>query len=414
MSVEIVHPLPIEALEGWARTMAITFLDSPEAEDQRRWRDAMRLLWTPEHYWGARDGDQWVGTLGASTQGLTVPGTDARIPADALTMVTVAATHRRRGLLTTMLTDSLTTARDRGDAVSMLWAAEWAIYWRFGYAPATVNVEYTLNPRRPGARIEAGGDGTVRQVSAERLSEVGPAIFDRAAGQRGGHLQRTPRWWSFSLGLDGFPESLVDGKPPIGILHEGPDGPDGFLRWVPKGSGDADGVQVVDFCTASDAAYRGLWHYLTSMDLVETIAIGHRPIDEPLRWLLPDGRALHIDSALDGLWLRLLDVPAALSARRYAVEDRLVLEVVDDDIGGFAAGRYVLDGGPDGAKCQASTVDTPDLRVHQRALAMAYLGGTSLHGQAIAGRVEELTPGALRRADALFMTPAAPWCATGF
>jgi len=114
------------------------------------------------------------------------------------------------------------------------------------------------------------------------------------------------------------------------------------------------------------------------------------------------------------LWLRLLDVPAALSARRYAVEDRLVVEVGDDDIGGFAAGRYVLDGGPDGAKCTPSTVDTPDLRVHQRALAAAYLGGTSLHSQLIAGRVDELTTGALRRADAMFATPTAPWCATGF
>jgi len=133
-----------------------------------------------------------------------------------------------------------------------------------------------------------------------------------------------------------------------------------------------------------------------------------------VRWLLPDGRALRGSYVADGLWLRLLDVPAALSARRYQVADRLVLEVVDDDAGGFAAGRYVLDGGPDGAKCQASTVDTPDLRVHQRALAMAYLGGTSLRSQLIAGRVEELTTGALRRADAMFLTPTAPWCATGF
>ena len=139
-----------------------------------------------------------------------------------------------------------------------------------------------------------------------------------------------------------------------------------------------------------------------------------RRIDEPVRWLLPDGRALRATYLADGLWLRLLDVPAALSARRYQVADRLVLEIVDDDIGGYAAGRYVLDGGPDGAKCLPSTVDTPDLRVHQRALAATYLGGNSLHAQAITGRVDEISTGALRRADAMFATPIAPWCATGF
>jgi predicted acetyltransferase len=114
------------------------------------------------------------------------------------------------------------------------------------------------------------------------------------------------------------------------------------------------------------------------------------------------------------MWLRLLDLPAALSARRYAVADRVVLEVIDDDIGGFATGRYVLDAGPDGATCTPSSAEPADLLVHQRALAAAYLGGFSLRSQAIAGRIDEQKPGALRRADAMFATPMAPWCATGF
>jgi predicted acetyltransferase len=219
------------------------------------------------------------------------------------------------------------------------------------------------------------------------------------------------------LGLEGYPVTTFDGKVRNHILHEGPEGADGLLTWVPGRpvpETHDPSVEVLELFAASDAAYRDLWAYITSLDLVGQIRLHRRPVDEPVRWLLPDARALRGSYVADGLWLRLLDVPAALSARRYQVADRLVLEVVDDDAGGFAAGRYVLDGGPDGAKCQASTVDTPDLRVHQRALAMAYLGGTSLQSQLIAGRVEELTAGALRRADAMFLTPTAPWCATGF
>jgi predicted acetyltransferase len=416
--VEIVHPMPADELEGWTETMAITFLDYSGRNDQSARRlDALRRDWLPDRFWGARDGRQWVGTLGAWPARLTVPGTDATLPADALTMVTVAATHRRRGLLTSMLTESLHAARDRGDAVSILWAAEWPIYGRFGYAPATISANYTLSTRASGGSLGAGG-GTLRRVEPAELGPVAPGIFARAAAQRAGNIDRSQSWWNRTLGLDGYPENLFSDKPSINVLHEGADGPDGFLAWRPDNSFDIDGtsggVSVVDLCAATESAYRELWSYLASMDLVGTVELHRRPIDEPVRWLLRDGRALRLDYAGDGIWLRLLDVPAALSGRRYAVSDRLVFEIVDDDIGGFAAGRYVLEGGPDSAKCMPSTVDNPELRVHQRALAAAYLGGYSLHGQAIAGRIDELSAGALRRADAMFATPTAPWCATGF
>lgn len=413
--VEIVHPVPVEEVPGWAETLAITFLDDPSSDESARWIEKMSRWWLPERFWGVRAGGRWVGTLGAWPRTLTVPGGET-VPADALTMVTVAGTHRRRGLLTRMLSASLSAARDRGDAVSILWAAEWPIYWRFGYAPATVNATYTLPPRSPGARLDRGGSemGTLRRVDTDEIGALGPDIFARASRQRAGNIDRPESWWHATLGLEGYPAPRVDGRRPIHILHEGPDGADGYVAWTADGEST---VNVLDLCAANDAAYRDLWSYLSSLDLVEKINLRRRPVDEPVRWLLPDGRALQQTTANDGLWVRLLDVPAALGARRYAVPDRLVFEVVDDDIGGFAAGRYVLEGGPDGAKCLPSTVDSADLRVHQRALAAAYLGGTSLRGLptgAITGRVDELSPGAVRRADAMFATPLAPWCATGF
>src|SRR6266540_3996672 len=137
MAVEIVHPLPVDEVKGWAATMATAFLEQPGGEEHERWVDAFRLSWDAERRWGARADGRWVGTLGSWDRTLTVPAFDgkpAEIPADALAMVSVAATHRRRGLLTAMLTDSLRAARERGDAVSILFAAEWSIYGRFAHA----------------------------------------------------------------------------------------------------------------------------------------------------------------------------------------------------------------------------------------------------------------------------------------
>jgi predicted acetyltransferase len=406
--VDIVHPVPVEEVPAWAETLTITFLNDPTDEEHQRFTVRMQRDWLPERFWGARAHGRWVGTLGAWPRTLTVPGGET-VPADALTMVSVAATHRRRGLLTRMLTESLSAAHQRGDAVSILWAAEWPIYGRFGYAPAVINASYTLHPRSPGGRLDVG-DATLRHVDADELGALGPEIFDRAARQRAGNIDRPSHWWKGMLGLDGYPQPRFDGKWPAHVVHEGSDGPDGYIAWTARD----EAVDVLDLCAATDSAYRGLWAYVSSLDLVERVTVARRPVDEPVRWLLPDGRALEQSETVDGIWLRLLDVPAALSARRYSVSDRLVLDVVDDDVGGFAAGRYVLEGGPDGAKCLPSTVDSANLRVHQRALAAAYLGGYSLHAQAITGRVAELTPGALRRADAMFATPLAPWCATGF
>ena len=418
--VEVVHPLPVEHVEAWAATMATTFLDDATSDDRRRRVESLRLSWDPERRWGARDGEAWVGTLGSFERTLTVPGLDgklAEVAADALTMVTVAGTHRRRGLLTAMLSDSLQAARDRGDAVSILWAAEWPIYGRFGYAPASITASYVLRPRAPGGTVAPTGTGTVRQADAARMGAHAPAVFDAARHLRAGNIDRPADWWSHCLGRDGYPDPS-GGATLHHFLHEGPDGADGFVAWSPVRSFDIDGstgaIDVVDLCAANESAYRDLWAYLASLDVVGEITLSRRPVDEPVRWLLPDGRALRQTYAGDALWLRLLDVPAALSARGYATADRLVIDVVDDDHGGFATGRYVLDAAPDGGTCTPAGGATADLRVHQRALAAACLGGFSLHSQAIAGRVDELTPNALRRADAMFATPSAPWCATGF
>ncbi|HET9126028.1 MAG TPA: sterol carrier protein domain-containing protein [Solirubrobacteraceae bacterium] len=200
------------------------------------------------------------------------------------------------------------------------------------------------------------------------------------------------------------------------LIHEGDDGPDGILAWS---AGDAlDGwhaplgtVKAEGLFAASDEAERNLWCYLSGLALVDNIELSG-PVDEPVTWLLADPRALRTTEIADHLWLKLLDVPAALAARRYAVPGEFVLEVVDDSPVSVA-GRYRLrvEGGHVAA---APTHDSPALTLAQTALAAAYLGGASLRGQLIARTVSEHTAGALQLADAMFATPLAPYNATGF
>jgi predicted acetyltransferase len=418
--IEIVHPVPVEESEAWASEMALTFLGDPSPEAHPGDTDFFRRVWDPDRRWGARSGGRWVGTLATRQTTPTVPGVDGdtdEIPADALTEVTVAATHRRRGVLTTMLDQALAEGHKRGDAVGILFAAEWPIYGRFGYAPATLSANYSVDTRRRNAAVRPANSGGVHQVEPAELGKIAPDIFAAARRHRAGNIDRPAPWWQRTLGLEGLPVTKVHGRPPNLFVHDGQSGPDGYLAWVATREFDGlrfGAIEVVELCAASDEAYRDLWAYLTGIDLVEEIMLPGRPVDEPVRWLMADGRALWQTYAGDAVWLRLLDVPTALSARRYSVDGRLTVEIVDDDRGGFAAGCYVLEGGPEGASCRRVTGKRADLTLHQRVLASAYLGGFSLRTKRAAGLVEEGTAGALRRADAMFLSPLAPWCATEF
>jgi predicted acetyltransferase len=416
--LEIVNPVPVDAAGAWLASMTTTFFGDVHDEQFARRVVHRSEQWLPERTWGGWDGGRWVATLNTQPRTLTVPGRDGGtivLPADALTGVTVAATHRRRGVLTSMLTGSLTAAKERGDAVSMLLAAEWPIYGRFGYAPAVRYADYRYFPRPHTAKVTASGRGSVRQVDPAEAGQLAPAVFDAASRRRVGQVNRPDAWWKARFGDNGLP--IVRGeKIPTYVLHEGPDGPDGLLGWRPERDFDLIGnlaaIEVSDLIAAGDDAYRDLWAYLSGIDAVGEVAVPGRPVDEQVRWLLPDGRALRKTYDGDHTWLRLLDVPAALAARHYAVPGRLVIEIVDDPFG-FANGRFALDADAGGAAC-TTTSEPAELRLSHRALASSYLGGYRLRELAIGGGVEELRPGASARADVMFASPQEPWNATGF
>lgn len=416
--LQIVNPISADEAAGWLASMVTTFFGDVHDDGFKRRVEHRREQWLPERTWGARERGRWVATLNTQPRTLTVPGPDGGtvvLPADALTGVTVAATHRRRGVLTSMITGSLTAAKERGDALSMLLAAEWPIYGRFGYAPAVRYADYRYFPRADTAKVTPSGRGTVRHVDPAEAGRLGPQIFDAASRRRAGQVNRPQAWWQAHFGDGGLP-LVRDGKVPTYVLHEGPGGPDGLLAWRPERDFDLIGnlalIEVSDMITASDDAYRDLWAYLSGVDAVGEVSVPGRGVDEQVRWLLPDGRALRKTYDGDHTWLRLLDVPAALATRHYAASGRLVIDVVGDRFG-FANGRFALDADVHGSGC-APTSEPAELRLSHTALASIYLGGYRLRELAIGGGVEELRPGAIARADVMFAAPQEPWNATGF
>jgi predicted acetyltransferase len=191
--------------------------------------------------------------------------------------------------------------------------------------------------------------------------------------------------------------------------------PEGYLRY--KANREWDDMRptalltVEELVATTPAAYHRLWEYCCNVDWVTRVESADRSVDEALSWLVIDGRHVRQKARFDFVWVRLLDIPAALSGRGYVTEGAVTIEVVDPL--GLSGGRYRLEAGPDGATCTRS--DAPaDLTLSVSTLGSVYLGGFSLRTLAWAGLVDEHRAGALATADALFRSPVTPWCSTWF
>ena len=402
-----VRTIEASEIDDWARCMGVGFL-FPIADGY------------PEYYlpevdldrtWGAFDDGRVVGTLRSFATPFTAPG-PAEISVAALTNVTVAPTHRRQGLLTKMITADLRASAERGEALGILIASEYPIYGRFGYGAAVEGASYEVDLRT--TRFRHPRDGTTELVDEGTLRREAPALYERFRLGQTGSIGRSERWWDRALHQVEVPGD----KPAPGyqVLYRSPDGtPEGYVRYRATQSSEgmrSTGELTVDELVAvTPAAYEQLWHYCCDVDLVVTVRAGDRPVDEHLGWLLQDGRAVRQHTRYDFVWVRVLDVVAALSSRRYGTDGRLVVEVSDPH--GFATGRFALEGGPGGATC-APTRDDAELTLSVDALGSLYAGGVSPHVLRAAGRIEEHRDGALHRAAAMFQTSTAPWCSTWF
>ena len=311
-----------------------------------------------------------------------------------------------------MMTASLLAAVDRGDPVSILIPARWPIYRRYGYGPAAQSTGLTITTQ--AATFAGPAPGGLAYTDRPTARAAADVVFDRFRAQQPGAISRRPYAQDIAFGLVTAPD--VEPWKGYCVVHRDADAqPDGYLRYHVEDKWDVlvpDCTLVVDdLVAATPAAYQALWRLCCEMDNITTVEAADRSVAEPLQWLLTDARAVQEHNRSDFLWVRVLDTPAALSARTYLTEGRVVLEVIDPM--GHAAGRFILEGGPDGATCKR-TYDSPELTVSAFALGTVLLGGTRLRELAAGGEVAEHAPGALAKADAMFMPELTPWCNTWF
>jgi predicted acetyltransferase len=344
-----------------------------------------------------------VGLAGAYAFDLSIPG--GELSCAGVTWVGVVPTHRRRGILREFMRRQLEDVRAWGEPIAALWASESAIYGRFGYGQAAPGVFMEADSRRFALRDDPGPVGSWRLVDAAEGLQLFPPIYERFRNGRAGMLSRNEHWWREHRLADhehwrrGMSPKFnaafeLDGEvAAYAIYRIKQEWEHGF----PKGA-----VRVMEAFATSPAAERELWRYLAGIDLTTTLNVYSLDPASPLRLIVRDPRALGLRVA-DALWLRLVDVEAALRARSYREGDPVVLRV-HDRLCSWNEGNYRI-----GASVER-TDDAPDLELDVADLASAYLGAFDFLALARADRVRELTADALERASALFRTPLPPFC----
>lgn len=369
-------------------------------------REVERSTFEPERMALVEAGDRLVATSGSFTRDLTVPG--GIVPSAHVTIVSVEATHRRRGLLNRMMARLFEDALRLGEPVAHLWASEGRIYQRYGYGLAASRLVVEAD-REVQLRVPpVDPDGQLRSVP---LADAGPElrkVYEQVRAERPGMSSRDDRWWGKTLA---DPASWRNGATRrYVLLHETASVVDGYVLWrAREGTGDRPGTVLVrEVMAATPTVYQSLWQFLLNVDLTRRVEYPFAAPDEPLLYLVNEPRQLGA-RLMDALWLRLLDVPAALAARRYAAPVEVVLSVTDAMLPDNT-GNWLLTG--DAASASCTRTDRPaDLDCDLGALGAAYLGGASLGVLAAAGRVRELVPGTLAPASAAFgwhRAPSAP------
>jgi len=395
---------------AWYDVLIRAFGGVPEASEERELWDALTEY---DRSLGAWDGDQCVGTAGAFTFRVTVPG-GASVPAAGITMVSVAGTHRRRGILRAMMRRQLDDIRSWGEPLAVLTASEPEIYGRFGYGIGTHHVNAEIDTSRVRLSVPPGTDDVrLRYAAPADVLDACEAVYARVVPTRPGMLARQPGWERLGL-LD--PEQDREGASPLQcVVAERGTEVVGYARFRVKPEWDVTGpsgvVTLQDLEGLDPAARAALWRFLFDLDLTSTLRTRGRPMDEGLQHMVSDIRRCSFRFK-DSLHVRLVDVGGALEARTYQAPVDVVFDV-EDAFCPWNTGRWRLTGDPKGASC-VRTEDAADLALSVRELGAAYLGGTSLTALASAGRVRELRQGALTEASSGFSSAVAPWLPHGF
>ncbi len=405
LSVEVRDVVP-EEYDAYVALATRAFHGTriPDTDVDRSW---IARRYASQRVTAAFTDGRMVGTFRTWDGDLAVPG--GVLTADFVSTVTVAPTHRRRGVLTRMMDHDLKQAKEAGTPLAYLIASSAQIYGRYGYGVCAEHGTWTVDADPTLFRLPPGADElTVELCDDAALEDVAPAVYDAAYRGMPGAKSRDDLWWRATLGLAGLTE-----EHPMGLRHavivRSPDGtPVAYARYKVNETVvqrvDASELQVHDLAASTAAGYARIWQFLASIDLVGTLKAGDRPVDEPLPWLLTDRRAARQSDRADFGWARLLDVPAALSGRRYSAPGRCVLEVLDP--AGYAGGTFALEADESGAGQATPTVERPDVTLDVRTLGVVYLGQIPLVGPRVAGLVAEHTDGAAALLASMLFHPA--------
>jgi predicted acetyltransferase len=398
VTIEIRSPSDDE-LEAAMRAGTASFGEQLNEGDVERHRKTM----PPDRFIAAYDNGRPVGTAAACPFELTIPG--GRLRAGGVTWVGVLPSHRRRGILTQFMRYQFDDLHERGDPLAILWASESAIYGRFGYGISAPNASIDAERVRFRFRDDPGPTGAVRFVDADEAAEVLPPVYDRLRVEIPGMFSRPPEWWKHLRLAD--PEAWRRGAGPKFFAVYERDGQaegyaiyrvkDDWHQGIPQGQ-----VRVHEAFGTSSGATREVWRFLFGIDLIARVQAQVFDLASPLPLMVADMRSLHLTVG-DGLWLRFVDVEAALRARAYAAAEPVVLEV-RDELCPWNAGRFRVGAGVE------RTEDAPDLELDVADLASAFLGAFDFHALARAERVTERTDGALAHATKLFRTERPPFC----
>ncbi|MGA8846031.1 MAG: GNAT family N-acetyltransferase [Nocardioides sp.] len=406
-----------DLLHGWGEALSRGFHEGRLTDEHRSvWlagsrADGVRLLgFWPQHT-AIASPTLPVATFASWTGGGLNVGGERTLPLHMITDVTVSPAHRRRGLLRSLMHRDLTAAAQRGLALAALTVTEGGIYGRFGFGPATrlravevdVTSRFALRPFDDPGSLELVEPGEVwpslRTIQVERVRRARgaldwPAFYEPAV-----------------TGLFDWEQGAPNRKVRF-VLHLDASGqPDGYASWTHQGKQDGrPTVDVGDVTAATPTGYLALWEFLAGIDLTERIRWGRAPLVDPLEWALVDPRCVRTTKVDDMLWLRVLDVVAALEARPWYADGAVTIGI--DDPLGLTSGRWRIEV-TDGRAKVTGTEAAADVLLTAETLGALYLGGVDTATLRAAGRLGGAQD-AVDRWSTLVDGGPTPHCTTGF
>ncbi len=405
-----IRSLTSDDMPAALRVVSVAMLGSTSDEVLSGWG----AMWQPRECHGAFGADGSVlGVVRWFADDVKVPG--GSLPAAGVTAVAVRSTHRRQGLLSRLMAAQLADVHRAGVPIALLVAAEWPIYERFGYGPAMDACAFEIDAT--SAHFLAPATGSIDLVTPTDLQPELERIHDARWLRTPGSLRRKqPLVWERMSGAEQWPGSTVEAGRRRGALWRDDSGTvrgavaynvtEGWRNNRPNGTAEVDMLvgETVE-------AERELWRHLCALDWVTTVKAPLRAVDDPLPFLLTDGRAAVQLERSDAIWARLLDVPAAFQARRSPAPGRSIIQVEDSQ--GYAGGRWAIELGPDSGSATA-TEEPAEVTMSVGTLSALYFGGHTARRLADAGLVTELVAGAVDRLSVLLATPTAPWSTTHY